>query len=69
MPVPVAPAVPIAVTVAVWAAAPVPTAIWSPRSKTLTAATLRLVAPAACAAASVVFETGPLARPWQVQVQ
>ncbi len=60
---------PISVTVAVSAAAPVPTVIWSPTSNTLTLATLRLVAPAACAAASVVFEIGPLARPWQVQVQ
>jgi hypothetical protein len=40
-----------------------PTEIWSPRSKTLTAPTLMLVAPSACAAARVVFELGPFARP------
>ena len=65
MPVPVAPGVPISVTVVVSPA----TEIWSPRSNTLMLATFRLVAFAGCAAASVVLEIGPLARPWQVQVQ
>ena len=69
MPVPVAPAVPIAVTVVVSAAVPVPTVIWSPTSNTDTLATFRLVASTACAADSVVLAIGPFARPWQVQVQ
>ena len=48
---------------------PPPTEIWSPTSNAPTLATWMLVAPAAWSADSAVFESGPLARPWQVQVQ